>query len=58
VADRLFRVVWKAGEITLHASSQKQALLKAMEYIAQPEANRIAAELTGVAREIQDASIS
>jgi hypothetical protein len=45
MADRLYNVSWHPGTIKVHAGSAKEAIQIATEYIIQPEANRITAEL-------------
>lgn len=44
MADRPYRVTFIAKPIIVHAPSEKRAIDIAIEYLRQPEANRIVVE--------------
>ncbi len=43
-SDKPFRVIWKAGEIVVHAATPQSALEIAMEYLRVPDAGRLFAQ--------------
>lgn len=45
MADQPYRVTFKALPIIVHAKDEKQAIEIAIEYLRQPESNRIKVEL-------------
>jgi hypothetical protein len=44
MADKEYRVSWKAGEIRVHASSEGSAINVGIEYIRVADTKRIVAE--------------
>jgi hypothetical protein len=44
MADKCYRVIFNAQPIVVHASSAKQAVDVAIEYLRQPETSRIVVE--------------
>lgn len=45
MADRPYRITFKAQPIIVHARDEKQAIDIAIEYLRQPETSRIHVEL-------------
>ena len=54
MADKEYRVSWKAGEIRVHASSEISAINVGIEYIRVADAKRIIAEECPSKAEIAD----
>jgi hypothetical protein len=44
VADKLYRISFHAKPITVHAPNEKRAIDVALEYLRQPETQRIVVE--------------